>query len=323
VTIEDANETDDEAGYKQVTVKNSRATIPVILEETSEEGSSPAPLSGGENIQVDRMTLSMSADRSFSMNISLYDYDLQNGDSDREPSRTVTQAAREFEERTGTVSAGHIEVETNLDPEALEGVTFEYSVRKSYLDSLDVDESTISLLRNFGGELTELEATMIGETETHYRFKSKSPGFSVFSISTGAPTITITDASLIDLEIIEDEMVPVTAAVENRGAYPREYTAVLLANGDEVVSEIISVDGQSTSEVSLSFTPAAPGEYTLTVGTVALGTVLVQPDEPDESVQPDENLTESPTDASGPGFGIIVIFAALVIMVLFLTRRRS
>jgi methionine-rich copper-binding protein CopC len=254
--------------------------------------------------------------------------------------------SRAFLGTTGSVPVGYVEV-THTNPDTdIENVTFRFRIQKVYLDERDVAPSTVALYRNETDGWSHLPTEDVGSNGSYYLFESVSPGLSLFAIGSSGPTFVIERASGPADTLTISEPVTVDATVRNLGRAAGAYTAELRSNGTVVAAREVELAPNSTRTVSLSFTPADPGEYTLTVGTVVAGTVSVQSDEvlnastpapteqanpqqtpgtTGESTQPagDNGDTESATDASGPGFGVAVAFGVLLTVVIVLARRQS
>ena len=185
----------------------------------------------------------------------------------------VQAAADAFEDETATVSAGYVHIEHSLEPEEIAGATFEFSIRRAYLEDLGVEPAEVELHHQDDGEWVDRETTYIESDDTFHRFEGTMPAFSVFALGTGAATVDVTetDISVSMFETGEDGTVSVE--VENRGLSPAEETVSISHNGSEVDTESVSLEGQSSEEVALSTN--AFGDHTLMLGDTEIGTVSI------------------------------------------------
>jgi hypothetical protein len=247
---------------------------------------------------------------------------------------------------------GYVEV-THTNPDSdIDNVTFRFRIRKDALNESDVDPSGVTLYRNGTDGWTRLPTDEIGENSTYYIFEGTSPGLSLFTIASAQPAFEVIRANSRSNTLTASEAVTVNATVRNLGGAAGTYTAELRANGRIVVTSDVDLASNSSRTVSLSFTPSDPGKYTLTVATVSAGAVSVRSNGTRaESTSTDQTLTESTpaeqetthqttaakdnasqtgsankimqavTDATGPGFGVLVLIGAFVLVVVFFWRR--
>ena len=106
---------------------------------------------------------------------------------DEEPSRTDP---RVFLTETGSSAIGYVEVTHSNTDEEIDGVTFRFRVRSSYLDEQNVDPEEVSLYRDETDRWKELDATEVETTDSHHVYEAESPGLSVFAVGVPEPTDT-------------------------------------------------------------------------------------------------------------------------------------
>lgn len=168
----------------------------------------------------------------------------------------------------------------DLADDELSGATVDFSVRQSYLDELGVDASEVTLYRGTDDGWEPLPTDQHGETETHLEYNATTPGFSVFAIGTGAPTVTVSDAELDERTVTVGESATVTATVENRGQQSGEHTANLTVDGEVVDSRTVELNDEESTEVEFSDEPETTGDFELAVDETSAGTLIL--DEPQE-----------------------------------------
>ncbi|KAB7513532.1 PGF-pre-PGF domain-containing protein (plasmid) [Halosegnis rubeus] len=352
----------DSGGYGSITLDLRGTATDDSQSAAGSDGNDADDGVDTDTVVVDRLSITPteSATREFELSVRTWSADsIEPGNETDDAGTVVTAPAnqgranyssrtdtRAFLNITGSVPVGYVEV-THTNPDTdIENVTFRFRIQKAYLDERDVAPSAVALYRNETDGIVRLPTENVGSNGSYYVFESVSPGLSLFAIGSSGPTFVIERASGPADTITVPEPVTVDATVRNLGRAAGAYTAELQSNGTVVAAREVELAPNSTRTVSLSFTPADPGEYTLTVGTVVAGTVLVQSDEAlnastpapteqanpqqtpgttRESTQPagDNEDTESATDASGPGFGVAVAFGVLLMVVIVLARRQS
>jgi len=104
----------------------------------------------------------------------------------------------------------------------------------------------------------------------------------VFALGTGATPVGVTETTLRDEQIETGETATADVTVENRGNHRAEHTLELIADGEVVATENISLDTGETAETTLSFEPLE-GEYAMAVDGTEAGTLIVGDGEPTQS----------------------------------------
>jgi len=102
---------------------------------------------------------------------------------------TATVVARE---RTGTglsgpegaTAAATVTVQHSVTDDAVDGVTYDLSVRRPYLDSHGLDPANLTVYRLSAGNWSAIETRVAESDESRVRYRVDSPGLSVFSLST-------------------------------------------------------------------------------------------------------------------------------------------
>jgi hypothetical protein len=353
---------DPETGDRtiQVTITDSDSGAVVTLDNTSMP--TGGPIAALSNSTVENVTLSMARPRQqTSLNITGYEPDVTGREMDDPPgdaNRTIAEIARAFEQTTGTVPAGYLVVEHGLADGDLDGVRIEFTVRKSRLADLDTGPGNVSLARTRNGtKWNTVPAAQTGENETHYRFVSHAPGFSVFVIDTGAEALSVADPTLNPETVDIGDSVTVTVSVSNRGTVPAERELVLTVGGSPADRQTVSVPGESDTTVEFAFEPEQAGEYELAVNDRSAGIVTVtdsgddgaqtpgdagesdDTDSSDGGTAGDDEATGDSTDdgsddgttgddaadsdGSGRGFGVGGAIVSLLLLAVFASRRRD
>ena len=314
---------------------------------TGSDGSGAGDGETGNAVSVDRLSITPTESGSREFEVSVREWVASTDTRERGTDGAPTRAnPRPFPTETGLTPMGYVEL-THTNPDTdIETVTFRFRVRKAALKESGGDPDGVTLYRDEHDGWAPLRTEQVTETATHYGFETVSPGLSLFSITSTQPVFEAAPASSPAGTVTVSEQVTVDATVRNLGETAGTYTAKLRANGTVVATSDVEVASNSTQTVSLSFTPATPGEYTLTVGTVTVGTISVQSaadsNEPalglaaqanpqqtaettDAPPQPaaDTSDTAPTTDVGGPGLGVLVAFGVLLTVVVVLIRRRS
>jgi hypothetical protein len=336
----DANETDgkDESGGNDDSEGEDESTVSV------------------ESLSI---TPTESGSREFDISVRVWDTttDTNERATESDPQRTTDGDRAHTDPRTFLIETnlsplGYVEViHTNPDSD-IDSVTFRFQILKDALNESDVDPSGVTLYRNGTDGWTRLPTDEIGENSTYYIFEGTSPGLSLFTIASAQPAFEVIRANSRSNTLTASEAVTVNATVRNLGRAAGTYTAELQANGRIVATKDVDLASNSSRTISLSFAPSDPGKYTLTVATVSAGAVSVRSNGTRaESTSTDQTLTESTpaeqetthqttaakdnasqtgsankimqavTDATGPGFGVLVLIGAFLIVIVFLRRR--
>ncbi len=77
-----------------------------------------------------------------------------------------------------------------------------FTVNKTWIDDVDAEPSDIVLRRYHDGEWVELETERIGETDTDYRYRAQTPGFSYFAIGTTSTSDTIIGGTTLNTSLL-------------------------------------------------------------------------------------------------------------------------
>lgn len=216
---------------------------------------------------------------------------------------------RQFLEETSASAVGYVEVNhTNPDSE-IENVTFQFRVRKSYLNGSAVGPDSVALYRDETAGWNELDAEQVSENETFYFFEATSPGLSLFTIGSTQPVIETQRVETSTTMIAEGESTTVEATVTNLGPVDGNHTVSLTADGEQVASQSVAVAGNETESVTLTFTPDTAGEYDLAIDGQDAGVLSVQ--------APTGASTESADSTGGSvlvGLLIVVVVAGLLVV---------
>jgi hypothetical protein len=308
------------------------------------------------NVRSDSLSVDINTDRNFDLSITTYEGDLSRSISSGDDSQSslgprfasgaalvrtqaqaqtqspdaevigpdkVREASAAFETDTGTVSAGYVDIEHTLEPGEMSGATFEFSVRKSYLDELGVDADDVELHHRKDGEWETRETEHLGSDETHHRFKGTMTDFSVFALGTGAPPIGVTDASLAASTVDSGEEATISATIENRGQGNAEETINLTVDGRTVDSKSVSLEGGETTDIEFGYTPEETGEYAFAVGGIDAGSLTVG----DGVGNDDDSLTVGDgvgNDDEGQSWGwLVAVILVTILVVVILWRRQT
>lgn len=314
---EDTGDDSDAPDTLQVTIRNTTAESTATLDETT----TGRTVGSTENTSIERISMEMARGRDRAT-LAITTYGPAVFDRPGTAPEAVADAAHDFEVTTNSVAAGYVNVDHDFESSDLGGVTIQFTTRKALLDDLGADAADVQLYRKASGEdWRAVETEQVGENETHVRFESTAPGFSVFAIGTGADALALTATELHTDTVTVGDDARVTAQVRNRGATERERTLQLTADGDPVATETRRVDGGQTLSVDLAFTPEDTGSYDLAVDGEQVGTLRVQRDTDGAAVTVDESgQTE---DDGGFPWAIAALGLAVVVLVVAGYRRHT
>ena len=235
-------------------------------------------LAGVETMQMDSLDMGINTDREVRFDMSTHERTLPPSNSDKldaDLNDRLRVASASFQTETNTLSAGYLSIEHDLAAEEVDDVIFGFSIQKAHIDEIGLEPDQVTLYRQESDGWNALATTQTGETETHVRFESTSPGLSVFVLGTGAPSVRVTEATLREDQIELGKTATVDVHIENRGQNSVEQTVDLTANGETVATQTVSLEGGETTETSFSYTPEEIGDYAIAVGETDAGSLVV------------------------------------------------
>ncbi|WP_276258307.1 right-handed parallel beta-helix repeat-containing protein [Haloglomus litoreum] len=233
------------------------------------------------------------------------------------------------------------------------GAEFVFSIRKELYEQFagETDPTAGTTLYRYDpetGTWERYEMELVGETDTTYRFRVSTPGFSAFAVGTPGPAFDVRNVSLAQQTIEAGDFARVQAVVENTGERNGTYTAVLTVDGDRRATEDVFVPAGESRDIDFRETFPEAGNYDLALNDIAVGTLTVEAaatPTPTETPTPEptETSTEAPTEApeptdtpteaeetpattetSGqPGFALVTALLALLAAALLAARRRD
>ena len=293
---------------------------------------------GGEstsNVRADRLSVDLNTDRDFELSITTYEGDLSRGaslggsqsslgprfasgpmfpqaqpaDSEVIAPEEVRAASAAFENETSTVSAGYVDIDHTLEAGEMSGASFEFSIRKSYLNELGVEADEVRLHHRQDGAWETRETEHVDSDGTHHRFEGTMPDFSVFSVGTGASPIGVTDAGLAASTIDRGEEATISATVANRGQGDAEETVELTVDGETVDDRTVSLEGGETTDIEFGYKPEETGEYSFAVGGADAGSLTVG------------DGVDSEDDGQSWGWLVVAILVTILVVVILWRRQ--
>lgn len=225
-----------------------------------------------------------------------------------------------------------------VDAGDVKNATLRFSVPQSYLDARDVAAANLSVYRDDGGELEELDVSATGERDGRVRFEADAPGFSTFVVAADRARLRVAAVSLNRSVAGPGEAVAVTATVANEGTLRGDRTVALSVDGEVVAERTVSVAAGETAAVTVPVARAETGEFAVAVDGVDAGTFAVEAaDETGAGTTTRAPGDETPARGGSPadgvveepaGFGLseslgVVTLLAVVAATLFLARRAS
>ena len=262
-----------------VSVGNPEPGEPVVV-ELAGDGPENSLDSPGRNVSVSRLTMTVTTESDVSLDVTTY-----------ERAETPTDEAS-FHRDTGAMPAGYVVVNHSVSDEDVEAVTFRFRLSKAAVESAGLDAETVALYRDEGAQWRELDAALVDETDRAYVFEATSPGLSLFAIGSTVPVFDVTATDRSETTVSTGDAVTVSASVANSGGVSGTFTADLLANGERVASENLTVAAFENATVTFTHRFDAQGAYELTLEDDVLSTVTVEP------VTPEPTPTATPTQST-------------------------
>jgi PGF-pre-PGF domain-containing protein len=227
------------------------------------------------------------------------------------------------------VTLGYLSAENGS---AVENVSFEFTLDEEALSEQNAPPETVVFHRY--NETTETwvakNTTLQNRSNGELRYETVVESFSEWALTADRPEITVTDAQLETTTAQPGESVAVDVTVTNDGHASGNETVELLADGQVVTSETVSLDGEETQQITLTTTFDDVGEYDVAVEETDSGIVTIQsetttPSEPrtptdgtDESTDTSDPDTDTgPSNGDGSGFpwwavGAVVVIGGLI-----------
>ncbi|WP_202935137.1 PKD domain-containing protein [Halorussus amylolyticus] len=352
----DRNETDSGSSV-DARVRNAEANSTVAIDlgdasnesEEPDDGSASAPTDRVENVSVTGMDINVTRSGGFTLNVTSRSRTLNgtnaSDDSERTPgeqtadrqsAESLSKTDREFANETGARSAGQVVVNHSISDDDIDGVTFTFEVRKTYLDAVG-DPESVALYRNEQVRWRTLSTEQVAETDTHYVFEAVSPGLSEFTVGVSSPLFEVREVALDSNDASPGEQVEVRAVVENVGAAEGTYDLTVRADGETTETKSVTVPARSNRTVTIPVEFETAGTYDVSAAGKSAGAIQVETarattesaatttEQPSEATteQSGEVTTEATTSESGFGwarllFGVVLVGAGIV-----LYRRRQ
>nr|WP_303646739.1 PQQ-binding-like beta-propeller repeat protein [Haloarchaeobius salinus] len=299
VTVDGGGETDEPTttggnDRLNVTVRNARANETVgieLVDDGDDDGQSEI---GAEqpNVSVTGLGMNVTRDGDFTLNVTTVELppaaapSIDDRGSVHEPER-LADGDRRFVESTGARPVGYVTVEHTISDDDVDDVGFTFEVSKRYLDDRGVDSNSLALYRDETTRWNQLPTTVVGETESHYRFEADSPGLSRFAIGVAEPVFEVSSAELDTGTTTVGEPVTLSVAVENIGNAAGTVTVPITVDGDRVATRTVDVDARSATTLTVELAPSEAGTHEVVVDGEPVGALVVE----------QESTTQPPTTA--------------------------
>ncbi|QLH82621.1 hypothetical protein [Halosimplex pelagicum] len=145
-----------------VTVRRAAAGTTVTVPENAS-----SPVVATANVSVERLRFDAAADTNLTATVV---------------ARERTGAALSGPD--GATAAATVTVQHSVTDDAVDGVTYDLSVRRPYLDAHGLDPANLTVYRLSDGDWSAIGTSVAESDEAHVRYRVDSPGLSVFSLST-------------------------------------------------------------------------------------------------------------------------------------------
>ncbi|WP_459192693.1 hypothetical protein [Halosimplex sp. J119] len=172
VTVEPLRDEREGTATSAVTVRGAAAGTTVSIPDAD----GPNAVVETANVSVETLSIDLATEANVTANVVA-----------RERAGTPLDAPE------GSSSAATVTVQHSVADAAVDGVTLELSVRRSYLEAQGIDPANLTVYRRSGGNWSAL-ATTASSNETHVGYEVDSPDLSVFSLATD-PALASADGS--------------------------------------------------------------------------------------------------------------------------------
>ncbi|WP_162991480.1 choice-of-anchor D domain-containing protein [Halostella salina] len=281
------------------------------------------PESRDDRASVDEINVSVEEGGDFSLNVTSDDDELD------------TTGEFTPNETNNTAPVGYVNVSHSVADENISQVSFTFRVSKDSVESRNVSAGDVTLHRKVDGEWTELDTTLVGETETHYRYRGVSPGLSDFVAAVNQPQFELVEAAVSISEVRVGEAAGVEVTIDNTGKADGAFTANLLLDDTVVDRKTVTVAASSRRVLVFQQEIDEAGTYTVEVNNVTAGRVNVtDPGSDGTDGDGDDSGGGSDTGDAGDGgdggssmpldgFGALPALVALVALAFAAMRRRG
>ena len=244
----------------------------------------------------------------------------QDADADieiRQSRSPPSEDAREFERADGTQAAGCVQVNNNLDPDAVDGGRIDYRLSKEDLETDDTDPENVAMyyFNTESEEWDELPTEITGETDDHVRFRAETEGFSEFASGIKRAQFEVSDAVVDVQEVTLGDTVRVEAIITNTGGADGTFRTELVVDDDVVEDDILTIAANGTRATLFDHEFIHPDTYEVRVNDVSTGEITV--------LAPDSSDADDETESFIPGFGLGAAVISLLVASLAVWRRQK
>ena len=228
-----------------------------------------------------------------------------------------SEDAREFHRDDGTQEAGYVQVRNNLDADQVDGGRITYRMSKEDLETDDADPENVAMyyFNTDTDEWDELPTEIIGETDSHVRFRADTPGFSQFASGIKRAQFEVSDAVVDVQEVTLGDTVRVEAIITNTGGADGTFRTELVVDDQVVEDDILTIASGGTRATLFDHEFTQPDTYEVRVNDVSTGEITV--------LAPASVEVDDETESFIPGFGVGVAVVSLLLASLAVWRGRK
>jgi len=199
----------------------------------------------------------------------------------------------------------YLSLKHSFTTDDVETMRLRFSASRAALDAAGIDPADLTVYRRTdagGWEERETDVLDAGTAEargldpSRVYFHATTDDFSTFAVAERVPRVGVVDAGVDTPAIDRGGEARVTATVRNGGGTAGERTVTLAADGEPVAEETVTLAPGGTATVTFAAGFDRAGEYDLTVGGTAVGTVVVNGPEGDAA-----GTTPQPGGSGGAG----------------------
>ncbi len=247
--------------------------------------------------------------------------------------QVVEEPSADADAPTRDDAVGYFVIDHDVPDDAIGEVTFDFTASAATLSEQGLAPGDVTLYRYHDGEWRALRTTVVEQDGDRFRFSAVSPGLSVFAIGgpSGEASFSVQSAELGATEAVVGDAVTVSATISNVGNADGNYTAALLADGEQIDETTVAVPAGESRTVTFDVSFDDAGSYEIRVDDETAGSLGVsaattpgQDDGPSENRGTDETPAVEETAWFDPvTIGVMLAVLAVVIGLFVLARRTS
>jgi len=175
---------------------------------------------------------------------------------------TASAAPVALPEDDAATVAGVVTVNSTAE---IERATMRFSVNRSRLRALDLEQSEVTMYHRNGDRWEPLETSVAGTRTDSIVYETEATSFSTYAIGRIEPDVTVRSTAIQAGPTESGQRLQLEAALNNSGAVDGEYNLTLSVNGDAVntTTATVPADGERTVKITHEVEEAGTYEMSL------------------------------------------------------------